>query len=108
VSALLDIARQIDIPVVVSSALDSAVGIAAGLTAAAALPGLGHACGLGTGGLFVEDVAETALPVDGNLAVGPVAPDPARLRALGAPPQRRQWWIDRVKDCYPLVVPSCG
>ena len=58
--ALLDIAAQIDIPVVVSSALDSAVGIAAGLTAAAALPQLRHACGLGTGGLFVEDVAETA------------------------------------------------
>jgi O-succinylbenzoate synthase len=58
--------------------------------------------------LFVEDVAETAVPVDGNLAVGPVAPDPARLQALGAPPRRRQWWIDRVKDCYPLLVPSCG
>ncbi len=40
VSALLDIAAQIDIPVVVSSALDSAVGIAAGLIAAAALPEL--------------------------------------------------------------------
>ena len=89
ISALLDIAAQIDIPVVVSSALDSAVGIAAGLTAAAALPQLGHACGLGTGGLFVEDVAEAAAPVDGNLPVGPVTPDPARLRALAAPPERR-------------------
>lgn len=55
---MLDIAARIDIPVVVSSALDSAVGIAAGLTAAAALPNLEHACGLGTGGLFVEDVAD--------------------------------------------------
>jgi O-succinylbenzoate synthase len=107
VSALLDIAAQIDIPVVISSALDSAVGIAAGLTAAAALPHLHHACGLGTGGLFAEDVAEGAVPVDGNLAVGPVTPDPARLRALGAPPQRRQWWIDRVKACHPLLVTSC-
>ncbi len=104
--ALLDIAAQIDIPVVVSSALDSAVGIAAGLTAAAALPVLRHACGLGTGGLFLEDVAEPAVPVDGTLAVGPVRPDPARLRALAAPPERRQWWIDRVKACYPLLVPS--
>jgi o-succinylbenzoate synthase len=106
ISALLDIASQIDIPVVVSSALDSAVGIAAGLTAAAALPQLRHACGLGTGGLFVEDVAAPAVPVDGNLAVGPVAPDPARLQVLAAPAERRQWWIDRVKDCYPLLVPS--
>ena len=94
VSALLAIAAQIDIPVVVSSALDSAVGIAAGLTAAAALPHLGHACGLGTGGLFVEDVAEAAAPVDGNLAVGPVTPDPARLRALAAPP-RAAAMVDR-------------
>lgn len=108
VSALLAIAAQIDIPVVVSSALDSAVGIAAGLTAAAALPQLRHACGLGTGGLFVDDVADVAAPVDGTLAVGPVTPDPARLRALAAPPGRRQWWIDRVKACHPLLVPSSG
>ena len=60
ISALLKIAAQIDIPVVVSSALDSAVGIAVGLAAAAALPNLDHACGLGTGRLFVEDVAEPA------------------------------------------------
>lgn len=108
VSAMLAIAAQIDIPVVVSSALDSAVGIAAGLTAAAALPQLRHACGLGTGGLFVEDVAETAAPVDGCLPVGPVTPDPARLHALVAPPGRRQWWIDRVKACHRLLVPSTG
>nr|WP_163712640.1 o-succinylbenzoate synthase [Mycobacterium timonense] len=108
ISAMLAIADQIDIPVVVSSALDSAVGIGTGLTAAAALPQLRHACGLGTGGLFVEDVAETAPPVDGSLAVGPVTPDPARLRTLAAPPQRRQWWIDRVKACHRLLVPSSG
>lgn len=108
ISAMLAIADQIDVPVVVSSALDSAVGIGTGLTAAAALPQLRHACGLGTGGLFVEDVAETAPPVDGSLAVGPVAPDPARLRTLAAPPERRQWWIDRVKACHRLLVPSSG
>ena len=108
ISALLDIAAQIDVPVVVSSALDSAVGLAAGLTAAAALPRLRHACGLGTGRLFVEDVADTAAPDGGFLSVGPVTPDPARLSALAAPPDRRQWWIDRVKACYPLLVPSSG
>ncbi len=108
ISALLDIAARIDIPVVISSALDSAVGIGAGLTAAAALPRLRHACGLGTGGLFLEDVADVAGPTDGFLPVGPVTPDPARLQALGAPPERRQWWINRVKACYPLLVPSSG
>ncbi|BBY04199.1 o-succinylbenzoate synthase [Mycobacterium seoulense] len=108
VSALLSIAAQIDIPVVVSSAIDSAVGIAAGLAAAAALPVLDHACGLGTGGLFVHDVAEVAPPVEGALAVGPVTPDAARLRALAAPPERRQWWIDRVEACHRFLVPSSG
>lgn len=106
ISAMLSIAAQIDIPVVVSSAIDSAVGIAAGLAAAAALPVLRHACGLGTGGLFVEDVADVAAPVDGALAVGPVTPDPARLRTLAAPPERRRWWIDRVTACHALLVPS--
>jgi O-succinylbenzoate synthase len=103
VRALLDIAAQIDIPIVVSSALDSAVGISHGLRAAAALPRLDHACGLGTGGLFVEDVAAPLVPVDGYLPVAPVKPDPDRLAALAAPPERRQWWIDRVAECLQVL-----
>ena len=108
ISALLRVAAQIHIPIVVSSALDSAVGIGHGLAAAAALPELRHACGLGTGRLFIDDVADPVAPVDGFLPVGPVTPDPARLEALRAPADRRQWWIDRVKTCYPLLVPSIG
>jgi o-succinylbenzoate synthase len=103
ISALLAIAAQIDIPVVISSALDSAVGIAVGLSAAAALPTVNHACGLGTGRLFVEDITEPVEAKDGYLPVGPVTPDPARLQALTASPERRQWWIERVKACYPLL-----
>jgi O-succinylbenzoate synthase len=48
-------------------------------------------------------VADAAAPADGFLPVGPVTPNPARLQALAAPPERRQWWIDRVRACYPLV-----
>ncbi len=103
VKPLLDIAAMIDVPIVVSSALDSAVGISRGLLAAACLPELRHACGLGTGGLFVEDVAEPLLPVDGYLSVGPVVPDAARLDALAVTPQRRQWWIERVAASYALL-----
>ena len=103
ISALLTIVAQIDIPVVISSALDSAVGIAVGLAAAAALPELSHACGLGTGRLFVEDITDPVEPINGYLTVGPVIPDPARLQALAAAPQRRQWWIDRIRACYPLL-----
>ncbi|HYO02527.1 MAG TPA: o-succinylbenzoate synthase [Mycobacterium sp.] len=103
VARLLDIARQIDIPIVVSSALDSAVGMSRGLLAAACLPDLRHACGLGTGGLFVEDVADAIALMDGRLRVGPVVPDPARLSTLAAAPGRRDWWIERVRACYPLL-----
>jgi O-succinylbenzoate synthase len=103
ISTMLAIAAQIDLPIVVSSALDSAVGIGVGLTAAGALPTLRHACGLGTGGLFVEDVAERVAPVDGHLSVGPVVPDPARLAALRAPGDRRDWWIDRIRACYAVL-----
>ncbi|MCV7087071.1 o-succinylbenzoate synthase [Mycolicibacter hiberniae] len=103
VGPLLTIAGQIGIPVVISSAIDSAVGIAAGLRAAAALPDLQYACGLGTGSLFVEDIAETPAPTDGYLPVQPVVPDPARLQALRATPQRRQWWIDRIGSCHRLL-----
>ena len=110
IAALLAIARRIDVPVVVSSALDSAVGIAAGVAAAAALPRLEHACGLGTGRLFGADVADLT-PHDGFLAVDPhvvrVRPDPDRLTALAADPARRDWWIARVRTCHALLA-SCG
>lgn len=102
VRSMLAIAAQIDIPVVVSSALDSAVGIGAGLAAAGALPRLEHACGLGTGGLFIEDVAEVNV-VNGHLPVADVVPDPARLAGLAAAPDRRDWWISRVRGCFPLL-----
>jgi O-succinylbenzoate synthase len=64
---------------------------------------LDHACGLGTGSLFVEDVAEIAV-VDGHLRVADVVPDPARLAALAAPADRRDWWIARVRAGYALLA----
>jgi o-succinylbenzoate synthase len=103
VSALLKIGEQIGVPVVISSALDSAVGIATGLQAAAALPVLEHACGLATGRLFVEDVSAQLAPVAGYLPVVPVTPDAARLETLAAPPERRDWWIRRIIACYRLL-----
>ena len=101
--ALLRIAQQIGIPVVEFRGLDSAVGIGVGLRAAAALPTLNHACGLGTGGLFVDDVTEPVVPVDGYLPVRPVIPDPARLAVLRATGDRRDWWLRRIADCHPLL-----
>ncbi|WP_305092473.1 o-succinylbenzoate synthase [Prescottella sp. R16] len=95
------------VPVVVSSALDTAVGMGAGLAAAAALPDLRHACGLGTGGLLAADV--TARPrrmSDGMLDVSPVVPDPGLLDELAAAPDRTHWWLDRIRRCHELLVTS--
>ncbi|WP_442972676.1 o-succinylbenzoate synthase [Rhodococcus sp. G-MC3] len=106
--ALLELAGELGeygVPVVVSSALDSAVGMSAGLAAAAAIPKLEFACGLGTGTLFVDDVCERPGLLDGTLAAGAVEPDPERLTALAAPPDRVEWWHDRVRRVHPLMKP---
>jgi o-succinylbenzoate synthase len=59
--------------------------------------------GLGTGGLFVDDVAKQTPPQDGYLPVMAATPEPERLATLAAPPERRQWWIDRITACHPLL-----
>ncbi|MGC0365407.1 O-succinylbenzoate synthase [Rhodococcus sp. 27YEA15] len=92
------------VPVVVSSALDTAVGMSAGLAAAAALPELPFACGLGTGGLFVRDVAITPDAIEGALSVRPVEPDPSLVGALTASPERRRWWLDRARRCHRILA----
>ncbi|MBY4129431.1 o-succinylbenzoate synthase [Rhodococcus fascians] len=104
--ALLELAGELGeygVPVVVSSALDSAVGIASGLDAAAALPHLEFACGLGTGSLFVRDVAPAPEVIDGTFPVRTVEPDPEALIELGADAERTQWWIERVRRCHAVL-----
>ncbi|MDV6263575.1 o-succinylbenzoate synthase [Rhodococcoides yunnanense] len=104
--AVLELAGELaeyGVPVVVSSALDSAVGIASGLAAAAALPHLEFACGLGTGSLFVRDVASALDVVDGTYPVRSAEPDAQALIELGADAERTQWWIDRVRRCHALL-----
>jgi O-succinylbenzoate synthase len=77
VRACLDIAEQIGLPVVVSSALETSIGIAAGVALAAALPELPYACGLATVSMFTAEVVEEPLlPVDGFLPVKRLAPAP--------------------------------
>ncbi|MCL2455651.1 MAG: o-succinylbenzoate synthase [Micrococcales bacterium] len=70
VRACLELAERLALPVVVSSALESSVGLGAGLALAAALPELPYACGLATAHLLAADlVAEPLVPTDGVLAV---------------------------------------
>jgi o-succinylbenzoate synthase len=97
VRACLEIAEQIGLPVVVSSALETSVGIAAGVALAAALPELPYACGLATVSMFTSEVvAEPLLPVDGFLPVRRVRPDPALLEAVKADAARTAVWEERM------------
>lgn len=96
VRACLDLAEQIGLPVVVSSALESSVGLAAGVALAAALPELPYACGLATSQLLVHDVvAEPLLPVDGALPVRRPEPSPEALAATTPDDLTAQRWLAR-------------
>ena len=99
VRACLRIAEDIGLPVVVSSAVESSVGIAAGVALAAALPELPHACGLATVQLLADDVAtEPLLPVTGMLPVRPVEVDADALARLRAPADRLAHWQARYAE----------
>ena len=107
---LLRIAAELGVPVTVSSALDSAVGIGVGVATAAALPAPPSspppASGLGTGGFFLEDVVapdHAPRPVDGLLPVTTVTPDPDRLAGLAADVATRDWWVHRIRRCHRLL-----
>lgn len=99
----LQIVVAAGLPAVVSSALDTAVGLSQGAALAAALPHLDYDCGLGTGALFVEDVADLS-PSDGAIPVGRITPDAARLDSLAASAERRDWWLGRLERCHALLA----
>lgn len=93
------IADACGLPCVVSSAIESSVGLAAQLALAGALPELDYACGLGTIALLTADVVEDSLrPVGGVLPVPrqPPAPSPELVAACAADRETRQRWLDRL------------
>jgi O-succinylbenzoate synthase len=96
VRACLRIAEDIGLPVVVSSALETSVGIAAGVALAAALPELPYACGLATVQLLTSDVVtEPLLPLDGALPVRLPVVDESLVRA---DPERVAHWEARLAE----------
>lgn len=97
----LQIAEVTGLPIVVSSAVDSAVGLAAGLALAGALPMLDHACGLGTASLLVGDVSSVGTtPVDGRLAVPRTAPHPDRYPEFAADAATTAYWLARLARVF--------
>lgn len=118
IAAARSVIEACGLPAVVSSALESSVGLAAGAHLAASLPrtdrsleilGENPACGLGTARLFGEDVVaeeKSLSPVDGRIPMTRIAPDPKRLEALAVDPGRFAWWSDRLQACWTHLRPQ--
>jgi O-succinylbenzoate synthase len=93
----LDVAEACGRPAVVSSAVETSVGLAAGVALAAALPDLPHACGLGTATLLTGDVVDDPLvPVGGHLAVRRPVPSVSQLDRWSAPDDVAAAWDRRL------------
>lgn len=104
VRVCLNIAAEIGLPVVVSSALETSVGIAAGLALAAALPDLPYASGLNTVRLLSADlVTEPLVAVGGRLRVRPVEPSPDLLTANAADSATTAHWQARLDQTRRLI-----
>lgn len=99
----LEIVAEAGLPAIVSSALETAIGLSQGAALAGSLPQLDFDCGLGTASLFADDVAE-ARPVAGSISTTRLVPDAAALARLQAPPDRRVWWLERLRRCHALLT----
>lgn len=109
VARALRIVEACGLPAVVSSALDTSVGLAAGVRLAAALPRLDHDCGLGTAALLTADVVpEPLLPQGGRLTTDRAdaareAVDPGRLTTYRSSAERESWWRGRLIRAHALL-----
>lgn len=107
VARALDIVAQAGLPAVVSSALDTSIGIRAGLALAAALPELPYACGLGTVSLFVSDITRDPLTAhDGGIRLREAVADQGLLEQFAAPGERRRWWLERLRRVHTVLASS--
>lgn len=102
VRACLRIAEQIDMPISVSSAVETSIGLAASVALAAALPDLPYACGIGTAHLLTSDVvAEPLEPVDGSLwPTRPVLDEDAYAKVAASAEVDERWQarLDHVRE----------
>lgn len=97
------IADDCGLAVVVSSALDSGIGISHSLALAASFENLTYACGLGTVALLESDICNPAqLPMNGYLEVKRVEPDHALIEKYRAGEDRQEWWKNRISDIFSM------
>ncbi len=95
--------RSKGLDITVSSALETGVGMNAGLAAVAALPGGSAPAGLATQRLFVADITAQRPLIDGFLSTAPLAPEPDRLADFASPVGRKDFWVDRIKQTWELL-----
>jgi O-succinylbenzoate synthase len=86
------LAKHHNLPVVISSALESAVGINYGLILAASIPEMNFDCGLGTGSLLNENVADLPI-INGEIQITDFEPNFSHIEVA---PDRFEWWKNRV------------
>ena len=101
----LGIIAAAGLPVVVSSALDTSVGLSMGAHLAASVPDLDYDCGLGTASLLAADVTRDPLmPEAGSIEVRRVHPDPELLDRYAADEARTDWWLERLGRAYAVLA----
>ena len=101
----MDLAIHHKLPVVVSSALESAVGISHGLALAARLPELDYACGLGTSALFNQDISDIPI-INGSIKVKNYPIDIAQIERHELKGERLEWWRNRISRVWSLRRPA--
>jgi O-succinylbenzoate synthase len=101
----LGIIAEAGLPVVVSSAIDTSVGLSMGAHLAASIPGgLSYDCGLGTAALLAADVTDAPLlPSNGAIDVRRITPSPELLERYAATPERTEWWLGRLTRTHALL-----
>ena len=101
----MDLASHHKLPVVISSALESAVGISYGLALAARVPNLDYACGLGTSALFNQDVSDIPI-VNGAIKATNYPIDLDRVERYELKGERLEWWRNRISRVWNLRRPA--
>jgi O-succinylbenzoate synthase len=91
-----EIAKAVGLPIVISSALESGIGLSHGLALAAAM-NVDVACGLGTASLLIEDIVNEELEMkNGEIAVIPRTPNQKQIAKYRSSEERRAWWSARI------------
>ena len=109
VRACLRLAEDIGLDVVVSSAVETSVGLRAGIALAAALPELPYACGLNTAPLLAADVVTDPLvAVDGSIPVREIEVDPGLVDRVRADDALTRQWAERLAQCEAVMEADHG